>query len=108
MRYLAAQSSYVTWVTVAECYEGAFRSVNLPARLMDYRLFLAAHPSLQPTDPILERFGELRAQIRRQGQAVPDFDLMIAATTLHHNLTLLTFNRRHFARVPHLRLYQPT
>ena len=36
-----------------------------------------------------------------------DFDLHIAATALHHDLTLLTFNLRHFDRVPNLKLYQP-
>jgi predicted nucleic acid-binding protein len=30
----------------------------------------------------------------------------IAATALHHDLTLLTRNRRHFSRIPSLRLYE--
>jgi predicted nucleic acid-binding protein len=36
---------------------------------------------------------------------IEDFDLVIAATALHYDLTLLTFNRRHFERIPDLRLY---
>jgi tRNA(fMet)-specific endonuclease VapC len=58
-------------------------------------------------DPILEQFAELRAHLRRIGRPLPDFDLLIAATALHHDLTLLTFNRRHFERVPDLKLYRP-
>jgi predicted nucleic acid-binding protein len=53
------------------------------------------------------RFAEVRSFLRRRGQLIPDFDLLIAATALHHDLTLLTFNRRHFLRVPDLKLYQP-
>ena len=45
---------------------------------------------------------------RRQGQLIPDLDLLIAATALHHDLTLLTRNIRHFNRIPELRLYQPS
>jgi tRNA(fMet)-specific endonuclease VapC len=56
----------------------------------------------------MERFAETRAYLRRRGQRIADFDLLIAATALHHDLTLLTFNLRHFERVPDLKLYQPS
>ena len=36
---------------------------------------------------------------------IENVDLLIAATALVHDLTLLTFNRRHFERIPDLRLY---
>jgi predicted nucleic acid-binding protein len=57
----------------------------------------------------MELFGRERFRLRRAGQAVPDFDLLVAATALHHDLTLLTRNLRHFtpARFPTLRIYQP-
>jgi predicted nucleic acid-binding protein len=55
---------------------------------------------------IAERCGEIRAHLRRRGQPISDFDAVIAATALHYNLTLLTFNRRHFERIPDLRLYE--
>ena len=35
-------------------------------------------------------------------------DHLIAATAIHHDLTLLTFNRRHFERVLDLKLFQPS
>jgi predicted nucleic acid-binding protein len=38
---------------------------------------------------------------------LPNFDILIAATALHHDLRLLSFNRQHFERVPGLRIYQP-
>ena len=39
---------------------------------------------------------------------ISDFDLVIAATALEYDLTVLTFNVRHLGRVPELRIYQPT
>jgi len=36
---------------------------------------------------------------------IGDFDILIAATALHHDLTLVTRNRRHFERIPNLALY---
>jgi tRNA(fMet)-specific endonuclease VapC len=40
-----------------------------------------------------------------RGRLISDMDLLIAATAMHHNLTLVTRNHRHFERVPNLRLY---
>ena len=50
------------------------------------------------------QFAELRAFLRRRGRLIPDMDLLIAATALEHDLTLVTRNHRHFARVPGLRV----
>lgn len=47
-----------------------------------------------------------RTLLRRQGQRIPDLDLLIAATALAHDLTLVTRHRRHFDRIPDVRLYQ--
>lgn len=55
----------------------------------------------------METFGRVRNYLRRRGQLIPDFDLLIASTALQHDLTLLTRNTRHFARIPNLRLYLP-
>ncbi|HET7842086.1 MAG TPA: type II toxin-antitoxin system VapC family toxin, partial [Terriglobia bacterium] len=44
-------------------------------------------------DEICRRFGQLRGSLRGAGKIVGDFDLLIAASALRHNLTLLTNNR---------------
>lgn len=56
----------------------------------------------------MQRFAAIRAELRRTGRMISDLDIIIAATALQYDLTLLTFNRRHFERVTGLRLYQPT
>ena len=105
---LAGRRVYVSYVTLGEVYERAFRFANPQAHFVSFRHFLAFYRLLGLTDPIMERFAETRALLRRRGQGIADVDLLIAATALHHDLTHLTFNRRHFARVPELKLYQPS
>jgi predicted nucleic acid-binding protein len=56
----------------------------------------------------MKRFARLRGELRRQGQLIPDPDLLIAATALQHDLTIVTRNVRHFQRIPGLKLYQAT
>lgn len=96
----------VSRITIAELYEGAFHTVNPDASLRSLRGFLRAYQVLEVTDAVAEEFAELRAYLRRRGERLEDLDLFIAATALQHNLTLLTFDRRHFDRVPHLRIYE--
>jgi predicted nucleic acid-binding protein len=42
----------------------------------------------------MERFAAIRAHLRRRGELIPDFDLLLAATALHYDLTVLTANLR--------------
>lgn len=44
----------------------------------------------------------LKANLRQQGLLIEDFDLLIAATALVHNLILVTNNTKHHSRVPGL------
>jgi predicted nucleic acid-binding protein len=57
---------------------------------------------------IMTRFARIRGDLRRQGQSIGDLDLLIAATAIHHDLTLVTRNVRHYARIPDLKLHQPS
>lgn len=106
---LAPQGLAVSIVAVGELYEGAHGFPDPEAQLTAYRAFLAPFPVLGLTDPIMERFARERSRLRRTGLLIPDMDLLIAATALHDDLTLLTRNRRHFTpdRFPTLKLYQP-
>ncbi len=54
----------------------------------------------------MERFAGIRALLRKSGQPIPDFDILLAATALYHDLTVLTFNRRHLSRIPDLKLFE--
>jgi tRNA(fMet)-specific endonuclease VapC len=96
----------VSIVTVAELYDEAFNSPGPQGRLIDIRHFLSAYFRLPIDDGIAETFAETRTFLRRRGELINDFDLMIAATALSRELTLLTFNLRHFARIPDLKLHQ--
>lgn len=77
----------ISWVTVGEIYEGALDKPDVQAALATYREFLHTLSILDLNDAIMERFGQLRAGLRRRGQIIPDFDLLAAATALHYDLT---------------------
>lgn len=95
----------VSIISYGELFEGAISAPNPATELSHFRRFLARLALLELDDPIMERFARIRADLRRQGRLIPDLDLLIAATALHHDLILLTRNVRHFSRIPEVRLY---
>ena len=104
---LSDQGVGVSVLSYGEIFEGAFGDPDPAERLARFRAFLARFPVVPLSDPIMEIFARTRRARRDQGQLIPDFDLAIAATALHHDLELVTRNLRHFDRVPGLTIYQP-
>jgi tRNA(fMet)-specific endonuclease VapC len=96
----------ISWVTVGEIYEGAFGYPDPSAHLATFRELLRQLQILNPSDPIMERFAQIRSYLRQHGQMISDFDILLGATALQHDLTVLTYNTRHLRRIPNLKLYQ--
>jgi tRNA(fMet)-specific endonuclease VapC len=84
-----------TWALIA----GA--TSNRMERLLD---LLRDTIFLDVNRAVSERFGHLRAQQRSLGHTTPDTDLLIAATAIVHNLTVVTHNQKHFASIPGISL----
>jgi predicted nucleic acid-binding protein len=59
------------------------------------------------TAPLCSGFAHIRGNLRQQGLIIGDFDILIGATALHHNLTLVTRNRKHYERIPGLNIHPP-
>jgi tRNA(fMet)-specific endonuclease VapC len=54
------------------------------------------------TQSVIETFAGIRASLETVGAPLDDMDLLIGATALSHNLTLVTNNEKHFSRIPGL------
>jgi tRNA(fMet)-specific endonuclease VapC len=105
LRSLAADGLAISLVTYGEIYEGIYYGRDPAGSERVFRQFLRAVDVLPLTRPIMRRFARLRGDLRRRGQLIGDPDVLIAATALHHHLTLITGNRAHFERIPELRMY---
>ena len=104
---LADQGLYVSLITYGELYQGAYYGRDSRTALRGLRVFLRGKRILPLTRRIMERFAIVRGLLRQQGMTLGDPDILIAATAVEHDLTLLTRNMRHFARIPGLALYYP-
>ena len=53
---------------------------------------------------VIVKFAEIRGKLRKNGNLIDNFDLLIAATCLVNNLTLITNNLKHFERIEGLKI----
>ena len=91
-------------IALAELYEGVFYSSNPEGNEQAMRDFLEDVDVVGVDDSVCRTFARERGRLRSAGTLIDDFDLLIGSTALHHSLTLLTNNRRHFERVHRLRI----
>lgn len=91
-------------VTLAELVTGVHRSRDSTEAAEGLRRFLTGVVVLAFTEEIARRFGEENARLLNGGQTISQFDLAIAATALQHQMVLLTENRKHYERIPNLKL----
>lgn len=94
----------VSAITVAELYFGAYNSARVTENLERAARFLEQISILPLTDSVLRKFGQVKSDLRKHGQLLPDFDLLIASTALAEGLVLVTNNVQHYARIAELRL----
>src|ERR1700676_1759940 len=85
---------HISAVTLAELYTWALRGRASPRRLQGVRNLLRDMDVLDVTPDVSYRFGELQAALLDVGRPAPEMDLLIAATALVHNLTVVTHNTR--------------
>ena len=97
----------ISLVTYGEVYDGIYHGQRPVENERGFKAFLRQARVVPIDRRTMRWFGRLRGQMRTMGKPVGDLDLLIAATALRHDLTLVTHNRAHFARVPGLRLYAP-
>ncbi len=97
----------ISVITFVEIYEGTERSVSPRQEERSFRAFLRATRVLPVNRPVARRAATVRVQLRSQGRSVRNraLDLLIAATALQHNLTLVSRNTDDYRDIPGLKLY---
>ena len=93
---------HMSAVTLAELYAWVLPA-NAPKRRIDGLIDLLRDVVvLDVTPQVARRFGEIQAALLDTGRPAPEMDLLIAATALVHNFTLVTHNTQDYSNVPGL------
>jgi tRNA(fMet)-specific endonuclease VapC len=105
---LQAEGLAISLITYGEVYDGIYYGRDPGAAERAFLRFLRGATVLPLNRSIVRQFALLRGDLRRRGLGIGDLDTLIAATALHHDLTLVTRNVRHYTRIAGLRILQPT
>ena len=104
IQQFSADGLALSLVSLAELYEGVFYSREPGKSEEALQAFLRGVELLGVDDETMRIFGRERGRLRARGQAIGDFDLLIGATALRHELTILTKNRRHFELIENIQI----
>ena len=89
----------ITIITLAELKYGAFNSQKVSEDLKNINDFLGKVKVLLLDEDAAERFGKIKAGLRRTGQLIEDFDILIGSIALSYGGVLVTNNIEHFKRI---------
>lgn len=89
-------------ITYGELLYGAEKS----SRPLENRVRIKRLSQLLPVIDVdrfvMETFAQLKAMLESGGNRLDDFDLLIGATAIVRNYTVVTNNAKHFDRIPNL------
>lgn len=106
LNFLYHDGFAISVITFSEIYEGIYYFEDEKREKLenDFKNFLKGVVILDVDEDIGKKFSELRAKLRKEGNLIDNFDLLIASTAISHDLELLSNNVRHFQRIENLKL----
>ena len=97
-------SKFFSVISYGELVHGCRKSQRVDHNLYKIQLLVEYYKIFDVTVPVMDCFGEVKANLQRAGTPVEDMDLIIACTALTMNYTLVTNNTKHFQKIPGLKL----
>jgi len=95
-----------TQINVLELYKGVYNPTRSEKGLEKVKKLLDALVILDINEDVYEMFGELSTELRRRGEAIGDFDELIASIALTHEASVVSADS-HFSQVPGLTVITP-
>lgn len=91
-------------ISYGELVFGAKKSKAAEKNMETVNAIKSIFPLLEITSEIMNFFGEIKAYTQKIGKTIDDMDLLIAATAITNNFTLVTHNMKHFENIPNLKV----
>jgi tRNA(fMet)-specific endonuclease VapC len=96
-------------ITVAELWHGVERATSTHKRKRTQYLqtILTPLPVIPYTEQTAYEHARIWAELENSGKMIGAHDLIVAATARERGSQVATFNQRHFASVPGIRVIEP-
>jgi len=100
---VSIENCFISEITIAELTYGAYHSSNFQKHIKE----VAQLELLFDVIPIYEclpTFGKEKSVLRKSGNLIPDFDLLIGITSVHHEMAMITNNPKHLSRISNIKI----
>jgi tRNA(fMet)-specific endonuclease VapC len=97
------ETLFISEITLAELKFGAEKSAN-PQRNRAVVNELAEKFKQLPIYSALDIYAREKARLRKEGNIVDDFDLLIGATAIVNEMVMVTNNEKHFDRMQNIKI----
>ncbi len=104
LRSVIEKSIFLSSITVAELQFGVYNSQHIEKNRISLTEFLAPFEIIDFSHADAEHFGIIRSQLKKDGNIIGPYDMLIAAQAVARNLILVTNNTNEFRRIPNLKL----
>jgi predicted nucleic acid-binding protein len=104
LRGLEERDTATTIVNAFELFHGAYKSRESAANLAATRGLLDSLRVLGLSIGAAERAGEVLAQAQKSGESLEIRDLLVGCIAKEEGFSLLTYNLKHFRKIPGLRV----
>lgn len=98
----AAEPKAISVITYGELVFSAQCSQKVTENLAKVYRLKEIFPLIDVTPAIMDIFGALKADIRRNASPIDDFDLLIGSTAITIGYCVVTNNERHYSKIPGL------
>ena len=100
------ESIYISSISVSELYlvEHLSHKSFKEQRTTSIEIMISSLIILDFDSKVAKAHAHAWSQLKKKGILIGPYDLIIAATCLYHQHSLLTFNIKEFSRVPNLKL----
>ena len=92
----------VSIITIGELLYGAYKSKQKIKNLGKIHRIAEIFPVIEISMTIIDTFAHLKSNLSAEGIVVDEFDLLIGATALSMNYSVITNNEKHFKKIPGL------
>jgi len=94
---------FISEVTLAELKFGVENSLQKEKNRLTVAQF-TSQLDILPIFDVLDIYAKEKARLRKAGQIIEDFDLLIGATAVYHDMIMVSRNVKHLSRIEGIQL----
>lgn len=103
IRDVGIESCYISEITVLELIYGARKSEYYDKHIKDVDKIKELFQAI-PIEEAYEEFAKEKVRLKKAGNLIPDFDLLIGVTSLSRNMKMVTNNEKHLDRIENIEI----